>query len=448
VHLSLDGQVRAVSETWINIALVLVFILIGGVFAATELALVSLREGQAKALAARGRRGERVARLVEDPNRFLAAVQVGVTLAGFLSAAFGAARLAVPVSDLLTGAGMSTGASDTLALVLVTLVISYFSLVFSELAPKRLALQRPEGIAMAFAPALDRIATLSRPVIWLLSRSTDLVVRLLGGDPKSQGAPITEEELRDMVAAHESLTKDERKLIDDVFAAGERQLREVMLPRTEVAFLDAGMTLQRALRETSEQPHSRYPVAGTSQDDVIGFLHVRDLMVPADSARGAARGLRVADVAREVKMLPASKKVLPAMSEMRREGHHMAIVVDEYGGTAGIVTLEDLIEEVIGDIRDEYDVDEGDPLQFSGGELEADGLLHLDEVRTVTGVSLPDGPYETLAGYVMATLGHVPRQGEAVEVDGHRLEVSELDGRRIARVRVTPLEPQELEESA
>ena len=448
MHLSLDGQVRAVSETWINIALVLVFILIGGVFAATELALVSLREGQAKALAARGRRGERVARLVEDPNRFLAAVQVGVTLAGFLSAAFGAARLAVPVSDLLTGAGMSTGASDTLALVLVTLVISYFSLVFSELAPKRLALQRPEGIAMAFAPALDRIATLSRPVIWLLSRSTDLVVRLLGGDPKSQGAPITEEELRDMVAAHESLTKDERKLIDDVFAAGERQLREVMLPRTEVAFLDAGMTLQRALRETSEQPHSRYPVAGTSQDDVIGFLHVRDLMVPADSARGAARGLRVADVAREVKMLPASKKVLPAMSEMRREGHHMAIVVDEYGGTAGIVTLEDLIEEVIGDIRDEYDVDEGDPLQFSGGELEADGLLHLDEVRTVTGVSLPDGPYETLAGYVMATLGHVPRQGEAVEVDGHRLEVSELDGRRIARVRVTPLEPQELEESA
>ena len=432
------------SDTWVNVALVLVFILIGGVFAATELALVSLREGQAKALAARSKRGARVARLVEDPNRFLAAVQVGVTLAGFLSAAFGAARLAVPVSDLLADAGMSTGASDTLALVLVTVVISYFSLVFSELAPKRLALQRPEGVAMAFAPALDRIASLSRPVIWLLSKSTDVVVRLLGGDPKSQGAPITEEELRDMVAAHESLTKDERKLIDDVFAAGERQLREVMLPRTEVAFLDAGMTLQRALRETAEQPHSRYPVAGTSQDDVIGFLHVRDLMVPAANARG----LRVADVAREVKMLPASKKVLPAMSEMRREGHHMAIVVDEYGGTAGIVTLEDLIEEVIGDIRDEYDVNEGDPLEIRGGEVEADGLLHLDEVRSVTGVSLPDGPYETLAGYVMATLGHVPRQGEAVEVDGHRLEVSELDGRRIARVRVTPLEPAELEPSA
>ena len=435
---------HAVSGPWLDLLLVAVFILIGGVFAGTELALVSLREGQARALAAKGRRGERVARLVEDPNRFLAAVQVGVTLAGFLSAAFGAARLAVPVADGLEGLGLSASAADTVGLVLVTLVISYFSLVFSELAPKRLALQRPEGISMAFAPALDRIATLSRPVIWLLSKSTDLVVRLLGGDPHSKGEAITEEELRDMVAAHESLTKDERKLIDDVFAAGERQLREVMLPRTEVAFLDAGMTLSRAIRETAEQPHSRYPVAGTSQDDVIGFLHVRDLMVPASNARG----LRVADVAREVKMLPASKKVLPAMSEMRREGHHMAIVVDEYGGTAGIVTLEDLIEEVIGDIRDEYDVDGGEALEFRGGEVEADGLLHLDEVRTVTGVSLPEGPYETLAGYVMATLGHVPRAGEAVEVDGHRLEVSELDGRRIARVRVTPLEQPELEESA
>ena len=444
MHPSPVGQVHAVSAPWLDLVLVAVFILIGGVFAATELALVSLREGQARALADKGRRGQRVAHLVEDPNRFLAAVQVGVTLAGFLSAAFGAARLAKPVSSSFEDLGLSTGAADTTALVLVTLVISYFSLVFSELAPKRIALQRPEGISMAFAPALDRIASLSRPVIWLLSKSTNLAVRMLGGDPHAQGDAITEDELRGMVAAHESLTKDERKLIDDVFAAGERQLREVMLPRTEVAFLEASMTLSRAIKETAEQPHSRYPVAGSSQDDVIGFLHVRDLMVPA----AKARGMRVADVVREVKMLPGSKRVLPAMSEMRREGHHMAIVVDEYGGTAGIVTLEDLIEEVIGDIRDEYDVGEDDPLRFRGGDVEADGLLNLDEVRTVTGVSLPEGPYETLAGYVMACLGHVPKVGEAVEVDNHRLEVSELDNRRVSRVRVTPILPQEQRETA
>ena len=423
----------------LDLVLVAVFILAGGVFAATEIALVSLREAQAKALADNGKRGARVARLMSDPNRFLAAVQVGVTLAGFLSAAFGAARLAVPVSDVLADAGLSVGASDTVALVLVTVVISYFSLVFSELAPKRLGLQRPEKVAMLFAPGLDRIAVVFRPVIWLLSKSTDVVVRLLGGDPDGRRESISEDELRGLVAAHESLSKDERKLIDDVFAAGERQLREVMLPRTEVAFLDASMTLSRAVKETADAPHSRYPVAGSSQDDVIGFLHVRDLMVTATKARGT----RVGDVAREVKSLPDTKKVLPALSEMRREGHHLAIVVDEYGGTAGIVTLEDLIEEVIGDIRDEYDVEGDDALRFRGGALEADGLLNLDEVRSVTGVDLPEGPYETLAGYVMACLGHVPRIGEAVEVDGHRLEVTELDARRVSRVRVTPLEQPE-----
>jgi putative hemolysin len=150
--------------------------------------------------------------------------------------------------------------------------------------------------------------------------------------------------------------------------------------------------------------------------------------------------MKVADVTRDVKLMPGTKRVLPAMSEMRREGHHLAIVVDEFGGTAGIVTLEDLIEEVIGDIRDEYDVREGDPLQFPGGDIEAEGLLNLDDMKTQTGVVLPDGPYETVAGFIMAGLGHVPRIGEAVEVDGHRLEVAELDGRRVARVRVVPLE--------
>jgi putative hemolysin len=425
-----------VNETLLNVGLIGVFILVGAVFAGAEIALVSLRESQVKALAEKGRRGEKVAKLTSDPNRFLAAVQVGVTLAGFLSAAFGAATLAGSLAPVLEDVGAPPRASETLALVAITLVISYFSLVFGELVPKRLGLQRAEGYALMTAGVLDRIATLFRPVIWLLSRSTNGVVRLLGLDPEESSGAITEDELRGLVAAHESLSTDERKLIDEVFAAGERQLREVMIPRTEVAFLDAGMTVTRAMRLTAEQPHSRYPVARDSQDDVAGFVHVRDLFMPA----AKARGLRVADVTRDVKLMPASKKVLPAMSEMRREGHHMAIVVDEYGGTAGIVTLEDLIEEVIGDIRDEYDAGEDDPLRFRGGELEADGLLNLDEVFEQTGVRLPEGPYETLAGYVMACLGHVPRLGDAVEVDGHRLEVTELDGRRAARVRVTPLE--------
>jgi putative hemolysin len=421
-----------VSDVLVDVLVVLAFTLLGGTFAAAEIALVSLRKGQVKALAERNRRGQRVAHLLEDPNRFLASVQVGVTLAGFLSSAVGASRLA----DVLQQAGLSGGLAGGLAFFLVVLLITYLSLVLGELVPKRLGLQRAEAAASLLGPVVDRIATLFRPVIWLLSRSTNGVVRLLGLDPKEEASAMSEEELRDLVAAHESLTTDERKLIDEVFAAGERQLREVMIPRTEVAFLDAGMTVGRAMKVTAEQPHSRYPVARDSQDDVLGFVHVRDLVMTPSKARG----LKVADVARDVKLLPASKKVLPALSEMRRDGFHLAIVVDEYGGTAGIVTLEDLIEEVIGDIRDEYDAGEPDPLHFRGGEVEADGLLNLDEVEEQTGVRLPAGPYETLAGYVMAGLGHVPRVGDAVEVAGHRLEVTELDGRRASRVRVTPVE--------
>jgi len=424
-----------VTDVLVSIGLILVLILFGAVFVAGEISLVSLRESQVKGLAGRGRRGARVGSLTATPNRFLAAAQIGVTFAGFMSAAFGEARLSSHLQPVLERAGLSSGLADVLALVLITLVISYVAIVVGELVPKRLGLQRAEGTALLLAPFVDRFAQLVRPVIWLLSRSTDVVVRLLGADPSARREAITEEELRGLVASHESLSTDERKLIDEVFAAGERQLREVMIPRTEVAFLDASMPVSSAARLTADAPHSRYPVAGGSQDDVLGFVHVRDLVVLPE----AARGRKVGDVTREVKLLPGTKRVLPAMSEMRREGHHIAVVVDEYGGTAGIVTLEDLIEEVVGDIRDEYDVAGGEALRLQGGEVEADGLLNLDEVGEQTGVRLPDGPYETLAGYVMASLGHLPATGEAVEVDGHRLEVTELDGRRVARVRVTPL---------
>jgi putative hemolysin len=425
-----------VTDVLISIGLILALILFGAVFVAGEIALVSLRESQVKGLGEQGRRGARVKALAATPNRFLAAAQIGVTFAGFMSAAFGESRLSSHLQPHLEDfLGVSTGLADVLSLILITIAISYVAIVVGELVPKRLGLQRAEGAALLLAPALDRFASIMRPVVWLLSRSTDIVVRALGGDPSAKRDAITEEELRGLVASHESLSKDERKLIDEVFAAGERQLREVMVPRTEVAFLDGSHTVSRAARSTASAPHSRYPVTRDSQDDIVGFVHVRDLLLPTAKARIT----KVSDVAREVKLMPGSKKVLPAMSEMRREGHHLAIVVDEYGGTAGIVTLEDLIEELVGDIRDEYDAPGDEALRFRGGEIEADGLLNLDEVDEQTGVTIPEGPYETLAGFVMASLGHVPRIGEAVEVDGHRLEVSELDGRRVARVRVTPL---------
>jgi putative hemolysin len=430
-----------VSDVWLSIVMVVVFVLIGGFFSGTELALISLRESQVRALSEQGRRGQALGRLLADPNRFLATVQIGVTLATLSASAFGAETINKPFSAALVGWGVSPGLAGPLAFVVVTAAVSYLSLVLGELTPKRLALQRAEGLAMLVARPLNGLATLTRPVVWVLSKSTNVLVRLAGGDPGVSGESITQEELRDLVAAHESLTNDERKLIDEVFRAGDREVREVMTPRTEVTFLEGSMTASRAARLVAESNWSRFPVVGRDEDDVVGFVHVRDLFLPSHPAGRAAT---VADLAREVKRLPGTAAVLTALSEMRRENQHLAIVVDEYGGTDGIVTLEDLIEEVIGEIYDEYDAEvagEGDATP--DGPQDVDGLLNLEDFAEVTGLRLPDGPYETVAGYVLAELGRLPRVGDTVEVQGRTLTVGELDGRRIARLSVTRPAPVE-----
>lgn len=416
-----------------NVALVFVFVLIGGVFAAAEIALVSLRDGQVRALAGQSRRGRTVADLNADPNRFLSSVQVGVTLAGFMSAAFGGATLSDDLAPVLAGRGLPEGAAAVVALVLVTIAISYLSLVFGELVPKRLALQRAEAFALALGPMIDRISKVSRPVIWVLSKSTNAVVRLLGGDPSAQKEQMSDEELRELVNQHETLGEEERRIVEDVFEAGDRQIREVMIPRTEVEFLDAATPVYKAAKYALRQPHSRYPVTQGSVDDVIGFVHVRDLLDPEMSSRS----VRVGELARDTLVLPWTRPILAALADMRREGTHLAMVADEYGGTAGIVTMEDLVEELVGDIRDEYDVEEAETTRHREGEIELDGLLNLDDFEDETGVELPEGPYETVAGYIVAGLGRLPQVGDAVEHEGLRLEVTEVEGRRVSRVLVS-----------
>jgi putative hemolysin len=424
-----------VSGTFKDIALVLMFILISSFFVTAEMALISLRDSQAKSMEHRGRRGAVVAMLNRDPNRFLAAAQIGVTLSGFLSAAFGGATLSDRLAPTFRDWGFSDGAADAAALVSITLAISYVSLVIGELVPKRLALQRAEAIAMALAPTVDRIAKIARPIIWLLSVSTNLVVRLVGGDPNAKREQITDAEIRELVSGSETLGAEERQIVEDVFEAGDRQIREVMIPRTEVDFITAETPVYKAAKIALESPHSRYPVIGQSSDDIVGFVHVRDLF----EREVVGRSVRVIDLARDVLQLPATRQILSALTDMRRAGAHLAIVVDEYGGTAGIITLEDLVEELIGDIRDEYDVAEPETTRSLTGEIEVDGLLNLDDFEDETGIELPEGPYETVAGFIVQRLGHVPHVGDGTTFDRYELLVRELDGRRIARVRVKPL---------
>ena len=419
----------------LDVVIVLIIVSIGGFFASAEMALVSLREGQVRSLAGRGRRGAKAARLASDPNRFLASVQIGTTLATLMTGAYGAETLAGLLEQWLARHGMSHDVASPLAFAIVTACVTFVTLVFAELAPKRLALQRTVPIALFAAPTLDVIARLARPVVWLLSVTVNVTVRLLGGDPRQGRQAMTEQEVKELVAGTQTLSADERRIVGEVFDAGKRRIREVLLPRTEVEFLAAGTTVGEAAGIAASVPYSRLPVYLGSYDNVVGFVHIRDLLGPDAPPRTAL----VDDVVRPVKFLPISKTVLSALSEMRRERAHLAIVADEYGGTAGIVTLEDLVEELIGDIRDEYDQVEAPATKLPQGEVDVDGLLNLDEFAEQTTIRLPEGPYETVAGYVLAALGELPAPGATVQIPGYTIAVTEMDGRRIARLRVTPV---------
>lgn len=309
----------------------------------------------------------------------------------------------------------------------------------------RTPLNQPGPVARAFA----------RLVVRMADAAIRGVTRLLGTSPTTGRERISQAELRDLVAANTLLDREERRIIDEVIAAGGSLVREVMVPRTEVAFLHADLTLEEAVRQARSDWHSRFPVVDGTHDDVVGFVHLRDLLI-ADSGQRT-----VGELTREVKRLPGSKHVLAALSEMRRERHHLAVVVDEYGGTAGIVTLEDLIEELVGEIHDEYDASPEPVLDGGAAPAEVDGLLNLADFAERAGFALPPGPYETVGGFVMAALGRLPAVGDEVAVvaagpaqtsrpvpgqpaddrPGWRLVVLALDGRRVARVGVRSTGP-------
>ncbi len=422
------------SSLFTSIGLIAALIVLGAIFVAAEIALVSLRESQIKQIATRGKRGAKVASVASNPNRLLATLQVGVTVTGFLSAALGADRLGDHFIPWLESRGLSGDSASTASLIGLTFVIAYFSLVFGELVPKRVALYRTEQIAMYSAGFIDIVAKIFRPVIWVLSHSTSLVVRLFGIDPKEQRSQISEEELLDLVAGHAALTDEERDIVEEVFNASERQVHEVMVPRTEVDFMDASLTVGKAISLAIEKAHSRYPVVRGSSDEVVGFIHVRDLLDTSLANNNA----KIQELARNIMYLPGTKAILPALTEMRNQRQHLAIVLDEYGGTDGIVTLEDLVETLIGDIRDEYDTDEEEISQESRtGDFEVDGLISLEDLMEETGIELPEGPYETASGFVMNFLGRIPVVNDVVGVNGVRITVLSMEGKRAGRLLIS-----------
>ena len=420
------------SGLWLELGLVFVLVLVNAAFSGTEMALVSLREGQLQQLEQRSSTGALVARLARDPNRFLATIQVGITVAGFLASAAAAVSLAEPLERRLDFLG---GAARAVSIVVVTILLSYATLVIGELAPKRVAMQRAERWALLSARLLAAMAMLTRPVVWLLSRSTDVVVRIMGGDPSVTREEVTEAEIRELVETQASFTAKQRLIMEGAFDISERTLDEVLRPRPDVFVLDADGPVAEALPDLAASGHSRAPVAHDGNlDEVVGMVHLRDLLGPGDRP--------VREVAGELAAFPETAGALDVLHEMQVRRLQLALVVDEHGAAAGIVTVEDLLEELVGEIYDETDRDVVGVRRDPDGSLVLPGRFPVHDLEDVGVHGMPEGPYATVAGLVLDVLGRVPEApGDRVTVAGRTIEVLAVDGRAITEVRIGPPPP-------
>jgi putative hemolysin len=409
----------------IQLGLVFVLVILNAAFAGSEIALISLREGQVQRLSERGRSGQALAALAEHPNRFLATIQIGITLAGFLASATAAVSLAEP---LIEPFGFLGNAAEPTAIVLVTVLLTFVMLVFGELAPKRIAMQRAERWALAAARPLGLLARVARPAVWLLGKSTDAVVGLAGGDPRAKAEDMSEEELRDLLTTRRGFTAQQRHIFEGTFEIAERTLREIVVPRGKVYTVPATMSAAEAASELSAHGHSRAPVIDGDLDHVLGVIHLRDLVWVDGKA---------ADIAREALVLPETLGVLEALRRLRAERQHMAIVVDEHGGTAGIVTLEDVLEELVGEIWDEFDRDTAGVRVRPDGSVVLNGAFPIHDLDEL-GIELPEGPYATIAGLILHRLGRLPDQGDQIDVGTWRIVVERVSDRAITQVQLVP----------
>ena len=411
---------------WPEVLLIVVLVAINAVLSGTEIALISLRESQLARMRTEGRRGRIVADLAEEPNRYLATIQVGITLAGFLASAAAAVSLAEPLVPAFSWAG---GAARTVAIIVVTIVLSFLTLVFGELVPKRLALQKPEGWAMAMGIPLHWFSLAASPVVWLLSATTDAFVRLFGGRPGATREEVGLEELRDLILATGRLPDTQREVLIGAFEVAERTIEAVMTPRPDVRAVDSEAIVGDALGTMVESGFSRLPVTvgDGGLDTALGVVSMQDLVAadPDDAVRIHTR---------EAPALPESMLVLAALRHLQDARQAMALVVDEFGGIEGIVTVEDLVEELVGEIYDEYDRDVATVRKQPDGSLVVPGRYPVHDLHDV-GVDVPPGDYTTVAGLVLDQVGRVPRPGEQLTVGEWDLSVLTLDGRAVTRVR-------------
>jgi putative hemolysin len=422
----------------LELLIIALLIFLNAVFVAAEIALVTVRRTRIDQLIDEGRRGAvRVRELTAQPGRFLAVIQLGITFIGFLAAAFAGASLADGLVTLFEGIPALAPYASVLGLLIVTALLSFVTIVFGELVPKTLALARPERYALLLAAPVDVIGRVLRPIVWALQKVTDFVNRLLGVSDIDQNQ-ISTEELKLLVergGEQGILEAEEEQMIHAVIELGDRRVHEVMVPRIAMAAVPAASTMDDAIGTIVEYGHSRIPVYEESVDEIVGILYAKDLL-PFLRA-GVADRPDIRSLLRTPVYIPESMTVDDLLHEFQRRKVHIAIVLDEYGGTAGLVTIEDLLEEIVGEIQDEYDTEEPMVVRLSDDEVRLDGRASVDELSELfdTQLSLEDeDEYDTIGGLIFHRIGGVPSPGDQVTVDGLTLTVETTDGRRVGKV--------------
>jgi len=422
----------------VDLAIILVLVLMNGLLAGTEIAVLSARRPSLSAQAEAGDgRARSVLALLENPSAFLSTIQIGITLVGILAGAVGGAdavRHLAPFFARLPIPG-AQAYSEALAFAVVVAAVTYLTLVVGELAPKRVALQRPESIAKAMARPMRYLALLARPVVWILSQSTDTVLRAFG----ITGAPepsVTEDEVRYLVtegARTGVFVPAEKEFVDRVFRFADERVVHVMRPRPDIVALEIDESPESLKEKLLTSGYSRFPVYEGDLSNIMGIVHAKDLLTQEGP-------LDLQPLLRETLFVPESKSLLSMLQAFQATRSHIAIVINEFGGTEGLVTLEDVLEEIVGEIRDEYDQEEPAILQREDGSLLIDGSLSVTDLKQVLKVEQLEGEetheFHTLGGFLMARLRRVPREGDIVEWSDYRFEVVDMDGLRIDKVLI------------
>lgn len=422
-----------------QLLLQLVLIAVNALFAATEIAVISLNETKVRRMAEGGdRKAAKMLRMVTEPTGFLSTIQICITLAGFLGSAFAADNFSDKLVNWLINdcevSGVSPSALDTISVIIITLVLSYFTLVLGELVPKRIAMKRSESIARAVSGLMIGMTTVLRPIIWLLTVSTNGVLRLCGIDPEDNAEEVSEEEIIMMLDEGEeagSIESGEKELIKNVFSLNDTTAEDVMVHRSQVAFLKRDDARTTLLNEIAESGYSRFPVYGENIDDIVGILYAKTYL----TAQSRGERCEMKDFLMPPRFVHASTHINRILLDMQREHAHMAVVVDDYGGVIGIITLEDILEELVGEIWDESDEVIENIRERSDGSYDINGSTRLSDMCESIGCSI-DSEADTVGGWVTEMLGGIPESGESFECGGMHVTVESTDKRSVLKVNV------------